>query len=152
MADRADVKILPPLVLLSAFAVGAALYASFPDAVFPASLAVWAGSALVAVSIVVAVLAARVMARAQTAFDVRRSTTTVVTSGVFGFTRNPVYLSMTLLYLGVSILLNSVPMSLVVVPLGSSLCLLAIKPEERYLESKFGASYRAYRDRVPRWL
>jgi protein-S-isoprenylcysteine O-methyltransferase Ste14 len=43
-------------------------------------------------------------------------------------------------------------MAVIVVPLGSSLCLLAIKPEERYLESKFGVSYLSYRARVRRWI
>jgi protein-S-isoprenylcysteine O-methyltransferase Ste14 len=113
---------------------------------------VWLGSGMLLASVILVVFAARALARARTAFDVRKSTTSMVTGGVFRLTRNPVYLSMTFLYLGVSLLLNSVPMAVVVVPLGSILCIIAIKPEERYLESKFGASYRSYRQAVPRWL
>ena len=152
MEDRADVKVLPPLILLSAFVAGAALRTLLPGVPFPTSLQLWLGSGLVACSIVLVVLASRELATARTAFDVRKSTTSIVTGGVFRITRNPVYLSMTLLYLGVALWLNSVAMAVVVVPLGSLLCVTAIKPEERYLESKFGDSYRLYRAVVRRWI
>ena len=73
-------------------------------------------------------------------------------SGVFRLTRNPVYLSMVLLVIGVGLLLNSLWSLLLAVPTGSALCLTAIRPEERYLEAKFGETYRAYRSEVPRWF
>ena len=152
MEDRADVKVLPPLILLSAFVAGATLRTLLPGVPFCTRLPLWLGSGLVACSIVLVVLASRALATARTAFDVRKSTTPVVTGGVFRITRNPVYLSMTLLYLGVALLLNSVTMAVVVVPLGSLLCMTAIKPEERYLESKSGDSYRSYRAVVRRWI
>ena len=152
MQNRAQVKVLPPLILLSAFLAGMALYTLFPDRPFPTDLARWLGTGMVAASIVFVALASRALATAHTAFDVRKATTSMVTSGVFRITRNPVYLSMTLLYLGVSLLVNSIPMAVIVVPLGSLLCVIAIKPEEQYLESKFGASYRSYRAGVRRWI
>ena len=152
MEDRADVKVLPPLILLSAFVTGAALRTLLPGVSFPTSFQLWLGSGLVACSIVLVVLASREWVTARTAFDVRKSTTSIVTDGVFRIRRNPVYLSMTLLYLGVALLLNSVVTAVVVVPSGSLLCVTAIKPEERYLESKFGDSYRSYRAVVRRWI
>ena len=87
-----------------------------------------------------------------TAFDARKTTTALVDSGVFRFTRNPVYLSMVLLVIGVGLILNSSWSLLLAVPTGSALCLTAIRPEERYLEAKFGETYRAYRSEVPRWF
>jgi protein-S-isoprenylcysteine O-methyltransferase Ste14 len=39
-----------------------------------------------------------------------------------------------------------------VVPMGSLLCLAVIRPEERYLEAKFGEPYRSYRASVGRWI
>ena len=152
MQDSAQVKALPPVILLSAFLAGTALHTLFPALPFPTRPAVWLGSAMVTASIALVAFALLALANAHTAFDVRRPTTAIVTSGVFRLTRNPVYLSMTLLYLGVSLLINSMPMAVVVVPLGSFLCVLVIKPEERYLESKFGASYRSYRAGVRRWI
>ena len=53
-----------------------------------------------------ALLAAREIVRGKTAFDVRKETTALVASGVFRFTRNPVYLSMVLLVIGVGLTLN----------------------------------------------
>jgi protein-S-isoprenylcysteine O-methyltransferase Ste14 len=88
----------------------------------------------------------------KTAFDVRKETTALVTSGVFRFTRNPVYLSMVLLVIGVGLALNSLWSLVLAIPTGSALCLTAIKPEERYLDARFGDAYRAYRATVPRWF
>lgn len=71
---------------------------------------------------------------------------------MFRLTRNPIYLSMMLLYVGLSLLVNSPWTLLLAIPTGSALCLAAIKPEERYLEAKFGDAYRHYRAAVPRWI
>jgi protein-S-isoprenylcysteine O-methyltransferase Ste14 len=90
--------------------------------------------------------------RARTSFDVRKPTTAVAMTGVFGFTRNPVYLSMTLLVLGLGLMLNSPWSLLLTIPTGSAFCLTAIRPEERYLEAKFGDAYRTYLGEVPRWF
>lgn len=118
----------------------------------PDKLAVPLGGLLLALSAAIVLLAARELAQANTAFDVRRPTTTVVSSGVFRFSRNPVYLSMTLLQLSIACLANSLWVAILVVPLGSLLCFAAIKPEERYLEQKFGPSYQQYRRSVRRWI
>jgi protein-S-isoprenylcysteine O-methyltransferase Ste14 len=59
---------------------------------------------------------------------------------------------MLLLQLGVGLLLNSLWMMALVVPMGSALCLAVIRPEERYLEDKFGDVYRGYRLSVRRWV
>jgi protein-S-isoprenylcysteine O-methyltransferase Ste14 len=59
---------------------------------------------------------------------------------------------MVLFVIGVGLFLNSFWSLLLAVPTGSALCLTAIRPEERYLEGKFGDAYRAYRSRVPRWF
>ena len=103
-------------------------------------------------SIVLVAFAVREIRRARTSFDVRKPATAIATTGVFGFTRNPVYLSMTLLVLGLGFMLNSPWSMLLTIPTGSALCLTAIRPEELYLEAKFGDAYRTYRGEVPRWF
>jgi protein-S-isoprenylcysteine O-methyltransferase Ste14 len=97
-------------------------------------------------------LAVRDIKRARTTFDVRKPTTAIAATGVFGSSRNPVYLSMTLLVLGLGFMLNSPWSLLLTIPTGSVLCLTAIRPEERYLEGKFGDAYRMYLAEVPRWF
>lgn len=123
-----------------------------PISLAPDQVAPVVGGALVAISVALVITAARELSRARTAFDVRKSTRIIVDSGPFRWSRNPVYLSMTLLQLGIAFLLNSLWVALLTIPLGSALCLAAIRPEERYLEQKFGDLYRTYRNRVRRWI
>ncbi len=81
-----------------------------------------------------------------------RPTTALVVGGPFRFTRNPMYLGTTLLYIGIAILAQALwalvllPFVLMIVQRG------VIEREERYLEGKFGADYLRYKQRVRRWL
>jgi protein-S-isoprenylcysteine O-methyltransferase Ste14 len=79
-------------------------------------------------------------------------TTALVTAGPYRFTRNPIYLALTLLYTGLGLLFNTLwtllllPVVLLLMNRG------VIEREEAYLEQKFGAQYRAYKESVRRWL
>lgn len=81
-----------------------------------------------------------------------RPTTALVTSGPYRMTRNPMYLGLTLMYLGVCCWINTawplipLPVILLAMQLG------VIKREEAYLERKFGGEFRQYCSRVRRWL
>ena len=81
-----------------------------------------------------------------------RPSTAVVVDGPYGLTRNPVYLGMSLIYAGLALLSGRtwaflfLPGVLAVVQSG------VVAREERYLEARFGATYRGYRERVRRWL
>lgn len=152
MQDNADVKILPPIVLALALGLGVPIGVLLPTRLLPVEAAVPLGLGIVAVSVFLVLAAVHELRRKKTAFDVRKPTSAIVRTGVFGVTRNPIYLSMMLLYVGLSLLVNSPWMLLLAIPTGSALCLAAIKPEERYLEAKFGDPYRAYRAAVPRWI
>ncbi|MCF6324853.1 MAG: isoprenylcysteine carboxylmethyltransferase family protein [Gammaproteobacteria bacterium] len=80
------------------------------------------------------------------------ATTTIIDSGMFSYSRNPLYTGLTLCYGGLSFaidnawLLALLPITLIAIQL------TLIKPEERYLEQKFGDEYRAYKKRVRRWI
>jgi protein-S-isoprenylcysteine O-methyltransferase Ste14 len=150
--DRADVALLPPVVLAASLGAGVAAGISFPVEPMPSHLAHPLGILAIAMSVGVVSLAFRDMKRARTAFDVRKPTSTLVTTGIFAATRNPVYLSMFLLHVGVALSIDSLWTLLFAIPTASALCILAIRPEERYLERKFGDAYRAYRRKTPRWL
>jgi protein-S-isoprenylcysteine O-methyltransferase Ste14 len=96
--------------------------------------------------------AEKAMKRAGTNIRPDQPTLAIVTDGPFRVSRNPMYLASTGLYLAVTLLFNAV-WPLVLLPL----MLIAlhwgvIRREERYLEAKFGAPYREYQSRVPRWL
>ena len=70
----------------------------------------------------------------------------------FRFSRNPLYLSLTLLFTGLSLVMNSLWGLVVLVPVLVVMHVGVIRREERYLEAKFGESYRQYCSEVRRWL
>ena len=79
-------------------------------------------------------------------------TTALVTEGPFRFTRNPLYLGLTLMYAGIALLIPGTWPLLLLVPVLLVMRWGVIAREERYLERKFGEPYRAYLGRVRRWL
>lgn len=76
----------------------------------------------------------------------------LVTAGPYRFTRNPIYIGFVLVYFGLSIVLTSVWILLLLFPVLLILQRGVVQREEAYLERKFGDAYRAYAERVPRWL
>jgi protein-S-isoprenylcysteine O-methyltransferase Ste14 len=92
------------------------------------------------------------MAASRTAILPGGSTRTILDRGPFRFSRNPLYVGLIILDLGLALLWPSA-WALLLVPVGIALLYWgAIAPEERYLSAKFGAEYDAYRRRVRRWL
>jgi protein-S-isoprenylcysteine O-methyltransferase Ste14 len=79
-------------------------------------------------------------------------TTAIVASGPFRFSRNPLYLALTLLYLGLTLAFNTWWGIVVLVPVLIIMHRGVVLREERYLEQKFGKTYRQYRSKVQRYL
>ena len=110
------------------------------------------GGILVVLGFVAMASGAFTFTRARTAVFPLHPTTRLVTSGPYRFTRNPMYLGMTVATLGTALLWNSLP-TLLCVPLAvAGLQLAVIAREERFLGRIFGADYDAYRRRVRRWI
>ena len=78
--------------------------------------------------------------------------TTVVTTGLYRLSRNPIYLGLAALYLGLAFAANSGWAVILLLPILAVMRYGVIAREERYLEAKFGDDYRAYKARVRRWL
>ncbi len=81
-----------------------------------------------------------------------RSTTTLISEGPFSLTRNPLYLSVLLLYAGIAVLVNEVWMLCLLRVMLVALDRGAVIYEEEYLERKFGDQYLEYKRRVRRWI
>jgi protein-S-isoprenylcysteine O-methyltransferase Ste14 len=94
----------------------------------------------------------RTFRRAGTPVPGNRPTTTIVRSGPYGFSRNPIYLAFTLFQLGLALALDSLGLLLTLVPAHALMALVVIPREERYLEARFPAEYGAYKREVRRWL
>ena len=76
----------------------------------------------------------------------------LVTSGVYRYTRNPMYLGLSVTLMAWAVFLSNL-LALVAVPLFVLyISRFQIRPEERVLSSLFGAEYAAYKQRVRRWL
>ena len=96
--------------------------------------------------------AAGLFQKAKTAVQPWKPSTALVTTGIYGVTRNPIYLGFAITYLALAVGLDSALAIILLFP-----CLLivdrfVILREEVYLAARFGADYDAYRHRVRRWL
>lgn len=93
-----------------------------------------------------------VMASSRTSILPGGATRAVIMRGPFRHSRNPLYVGLIVLYVGIALLWPSV-WALLLIPGGIAFLIWgAIVPEEKYLSAKFGADYEAYRSRVRRWL
>jgi protein-S-isoprenylcysteine O-methyltransferase Ste14 len=153
-ADVAGVIALPPLIFL-----GFMVAATVLEAIFPLPFATahgmpryLAGAALVAVGGVLISMGTRRFIAAGTNIAPSMPTTALVVGGIYGRTRNPLYLGATLVYLGLGVAAGSLWAIVLVVPLLWVLNVGVIAREERYLERKFSEDYRAYKARVRRWF
>ncbi len=111
-----------------------------------------AGAALAACGFVLIGMGTRRFVAAGTNIPPNLPTTALVVDGIYGRTRNPLYLGATLVYLGLSVAAGSLWAIVLVVPLLWVINVGVIAREERYLERKFGDAYRAYKGRVRRWV
>lgn len=79
-------------------------------------------------------------------------TTTIVRTGPYGFSRNPIYLSFIVLVLGLSVWLNDLWLLVTLVPAVGFIALVVIPREERFLDRNFGGQYSNYKAAVRRWF
>jgi protein-S-isoprenylcysteine O-methyltransferase Ste14 len=93
-----------------------------------------------------------VLLRNKTPFDPAKPTEKIVRQGPFRLSRNPMYLALLFLLAGVAAFTGSIWVCLAVPALLIALDIAAVRPEEEYLEQKFGGSYLEYRAKVRRWL
>jgi protein-S-isoprenylcysteine O-methyltransferase Ste14 len=150
--DNPGVIAPPPLIYAGALAIGLLANRLYPIAFVPRGLSRVLGWPLIVGGPAVGSLGLREMKRADTNVDPRDPTTAIVTGGPYRFTRNPLYLSMTLIYAGITALANALPAALLLPFVLHIMRRGVIEREERYLERKFGDEYLDYKARVRRWI
>lgn len=151
--DGAAVRFPPPLVYVGALALGALLQTLVPLDVGLA-LGIRAVLAAVIAASAVALMVGAVALFNRTGQDPKPwlSTPEIISTGVYRFTRNPMYVSMALLQGSIGLVLAN-PWTLALVPVSLGVVhVIAVRPEEAYLQEKFGAAYADYRASVRRWL
>jgi protein-S-isoprenylcysteine O-methyltransferase Ste14 len=150
--DTAGVIAPPPLIYLAGLLVGFGLEALLPGSEVPGAVRWVAGGAALLAGIALQTFFITAFASKGTAVEPWKPTTAIVTTGPYRITRNPAYLGMALIYVGIALLGDSfwalVPLPFVVAVIDRGV----IAREERYLERKFGREYLDYRQRARRWV
>lgn len=140
----------PPIVFLVAIVVGVALNREWPLHFVPATL--WPlGAMLVLAAVSLFLLSLREFRLAGTPVQRQKPTTTIVRTGPYRFSRNPIYLSFVLLLIGLSVWLNDLWLLIVLVPPVVYIAGVVIPREERILDRMF-PEYSSYRAAVRRWI
>ncbi len=141
----------PPIVFLCAILLGIALNLPWPLKFMPRSVGVL-GPVVTACAVVLFLLSYRQFRAAGTSVRGSQRTSTIVRTGPYRFSRNPIYLAFILFVLGLSVWLNNLWMLGTLVPAIGIIARVVIPREERFLERNFNDQYTSYKARVRRWL
>jgi protein-S-isoprenylcysteine O-methyltransferase Ste14 len=152
-ADTANVSIRPPIAWALAVLAGLALQWVVSLPFMPASVpAGWVGGMVFVLALALFAWAIATITRAGSNVPTSMPTTTIVQTGPYRFTRNPIYLGMVLGLIGLAIAFDSLWLLMTLALFALVIRYGVITREEAYLERKFGDVYRRYRARVRRWL
>jgi protein-S-isoprenylcysteine O-methyltransferase Ste14 len=152
-ADTAQVIIRPPLVWALAVIGGFALNWLIPLPFVPAAVpGGWLGGAVFVLALELFAWAINTITQAGSNVPTNMPTTSIVDTGPYRFTRNPIYLGLMLGLVGLAIAFDSLWLMVTLVPFFLIIRYGVVAREEAYLERKFGEVYRRYRARVGRWL
>jgi len=150
--ETAGVIAPPPLIVLGGLVLGTLATWLAPLPWVPHTLRLPLGASLVGVALVLFILSIREFGAANTPVPTREPTRAIVSTGPYGFSRNPIYLSFAILQLGIAVGTGSAWFLIVLVLTMTLIRIGVIRREERYLERKFGEEYLAYTKRVRRWI
>lgn len=150
--DRAEVAFHPPVLLLICIVGGFIERMLFPAPMVPEAWARPIGIPVVVVALGLFAWAVTTMRRGGASIPTHTATDAIVATGPFRLSRNPIYLSMLLLLVGIGFWANSIWFLTWAVLAAVLLTVFVIKPEERYLAEKFGETYLSYQRQVRRWI
>lgn len=152
--DSPGVAIPPPLIYLITF-----LFSILIDAFFPINHSIFnslpfeiIAISLILISLTLSLPALLQFNQTQNTIITVRPANSLQTSGIYSFIRNPMYLSLLLLYSGLA-LMNGNWWTIIFIPvLIIVVTRVIIIPEENYLQREFGETYSLYKVKVRRWL
>jgi protein-S-isoprenylcysteine O-methyltransferase Ste14 len=145
----------PPLLFLAALLIGFVLdrLLRLPFPVPGINLVHWIiGGSLILIGLALATAGIRNFSREGTPVPTNKPVRALVTTGIHGWTRNPIYLGMFLLYGGIGVAAQSPWTLILTLPLAITIRYGVVAREEAYLERRFGTAYREYKARVRRWV
>ena len=145
-------KIVPPVYLLITLVLMWFMHYFFPGYQYVHEPVAYAGVAAMLLGITMAAVSARLFMRAGTGIVPFDEATTLVKTGFYHYTRNPMYLGMFLMLSGAAFLMGSLGPLLPTVMFIMIIRNNFVLGEERFLEASFGQQYLDYKSKVRRWL
>ena len=153
--DRPNVIIFPPVIPYSMLAIACILQWLVPLGWIENLAFRWrivAGAVIFIAGMTTMAAGYRALVRHGTNVNPSRPSTALVTDGVFGHTRNPLYVGISIALCGLALVFDLDWVLLLILPSCALLHFAVVRCEERYLDGKFGEAYRRYKERVPRYL
>lgn len=150
--DNPGVIAPPPLIFAAFFGLGLAFDALIPLQTWAGPIARASGGVLIAAGIVTGLFVVVQFRHAGTHLEPWKPTSALVTGGLYRLSRNPAYVALALCHAGLALMLGKSWTLAMLLPALLVIRFGVIQREERYLERKFGESYRAYCRTVRRWL
>ena len=141
----------PPIIFLASILLGLGLNWAWPLHFVSRSVRL-VGPLVTACAVVLFLLSYREFRAAGTSVRGSTRSATIVRSGPYRLSRNPIYLAFILFVLGLSVWLNNAWLLVTVVPAGGVIAMIVIPREERFLERSFQEDYLRYKATVRRWL
>lgn len=152
--DNPNIRFPPPLIYLLVLVLGiwAGGELGVPGVGIEASARIATGAVVTLLGVAVSFSGAGLFHRLRTAIIPFKPATKLVTTGIYRWTRNPMYLGMTLAYIGLAVAFDSILALLLLSLVLAVIQTQVIAREEAYLERKFGDPYREYKRQVRRWI
>jgi protein-S-isoprenylcysteine O-methyltransferase Ste14 len=141
----------PPIIFLCAILLGIALNRLWPLHFVPRNVGL-IGPLVTLCAVLLFLFSHREFRAAGTSVRGSERTTTIVRTGPYRFSRNPIYLAFILFVLELSVWLNNLWQLVTLVPAIGIIAMVVITREERFLERNFRDQYSSYKTRVRRWL
>lgn len=151
-SDSPKIKIPPPIIAMTFIVLGLILQQVYalPWLHIPYQTVVaWL---VVALGLGIILYCSKLFKRAHTNIEPWKTTSAIVTTGIYAYSRNPIYTAFVIIAVGAAIGSNSGWILLLQIPFIVIISSYVIKREEVYLEGKFGDEYRNYKQKVRRWI
>jgi protein-S-isoprenylcysteine O-methyltransferase Ste14 len=151
-AETPKVLLPPPILYAVAIGLGLWLERPLPWPLPGGALRFWVGAVLIGLAVALFGLCLRELRRHQTTINPHRAASNLVETGPFRFSRNPIYVSLTVLQVGIGLLASSTWVLLMLLWVLPLMQRLVIAREEEHLRWRFGSEYADYCARVRRGL
>lgn len=147
--DSPQVRIPPPVIALIFILTGYGLGRIYPLAYETLKVP---GYGFIVTGLLIIAMSASLFRKSRTRLEPWKTTSAIVTTGVYAFSRNPIYLAFVIIATGISLVTGNMWILIMQLPFVLVMTFYVIRKEESYLTDKFGLTYTSYAERVRRWI